>query len=102
VYASGERKVCNYVVQGLESSIFRKLQNEASTLVEEYGGRQAFVVHDEVGYEVPIDVVELLRPQLNAIMSPAFSEFTPEPDDVHGLRLECEFNIGDSWYDAKG
>lgn len=102
VRASGERKVCNYKVQGFEASLFRHLQNKCAGLVTSYGGRQPFAVHDEVGYEVPIDVAEYLRPQLNTIMSPAFSEFTPEPDDVHGLRLECEFNIGDNWYDAKG
>jgi DNA polymerase family A len=102
IRASGERKVCNYMVQGFESSLFRHLQNKAACYVDMYGGRQALVVHDEVGYEVPCEVAEYLRPQLNTIMSPAFSEFTPEVDDVHGLRLECEFNTGGNWYDAKG
>jgi hypothetical protein len=102
IRASGERKVCNYVVQGFEASSFRLLQNRAAAYVESYGGRQAFAVHDEVGYEVPVDVAEYLVPELNRIMSAPFSEFTPEPDDVHGLRLECEFNIGNNWYDAKG
>ena len=100
--ASGERKVCNYVVQGFEASLFRHLQNQAASLVESYGGRQAFAVHDEVGYEVPIDLADVIIPQLNSIMSPAFSEFTPETDDVHGLRLECEFSAGNNWLDAKG
>lgn len=100
--ASGERKVCNYVVQGFEASWFRHLQNKCADIVEAYGGRQAFVVHDEVGYEVPCEVADLLIPELNTIMSPAFSEYCPEPDDVHGLRLECEFNKGGNWYDAKG
>ena len=100
--ASGERKVCNYVVQGFEASLFRKLQNEAALLVESYGGRQAFCVHDEVGYEVPIGVEDMLIPPLNAIMSPAFSQYTPEVDDVHGLRCECEFTAGNNWLDAKG
>jgi len=102
IRASGERKVCNYVVQGFEASLFRHLQNLAASIVESYGGRQAFAVHDEVGYEVPCEVADLLIPELNRVMSPAFSEFTPEPWDVHGLRLECEFNKGHSWYDAKG
>lgn len=102
VRASGERKVCNYVVQGFEASLFRHLQNQAANIVEQYGGRQAFAVHDEVGYEVPIEVADYLIPLLNNVMSPAFSEFTPEPDSVHGLRLECEFNKGDNWLDAKG
>lgn len=102
VRASGERKVCNYVVQGFEASLFRHLQNKAATIVEMYGGRQAFAVHDEVGYEVPVDVADYLIPLLNEVMSPAFSEYAPEPDDIHGLRLECEFNKGDNWLDAKG
>jgi DNA polymerase I-like protein with 3'-5' exonuclease and polymerase domains len=102
IRASGERRVCNYMVQGFEASLFRHLQNKAACYVDMYGGRQALVVHDEVGYEVPCEVAEYLRLQLNTIMSPAFSEFTPEVDDVHGLRLECEFNTGGNWYDAKG
>lgn len=102
VRASGERKVCNYVVQGFEASLFRHLQNKAANIVEQYGGRQAFAVHDEVGYEVPEDVADYLIPLLNNTMSPAFSEYTPEPDDVHNLRLECEFNKGNNWLDAKG
>jgi DNA polymerase-1 len=102
VRASGSRKVSNYMVQGFEASLFRHLQNQAATIVESYGGRQAIVVHDEVGYEVPEDVADELIPLLDATMSPAFSEFAPEPDDIHGLRLECEFHKGDSWYAAKG
>jgi hypothetical protein len=102
IVSSGERKVCNYVVQGFEASLFRKLQNEAATLVESYGGRQAFCVHDEVGYEVPDYLADTLIPPLNKIMSPSFSEYTPEPDDVHGLRCECEFSAGNNWLDAKG
>lgn len=100
--ASGERKVFNYVVQGFEASWFRHLQNKAADIVESYGGRQAFAVHDEVGYEVPIDLADEIIPQLNRVMSPAFSQYTPEPDDVHGLRLECEFSAGSNWLDAKG
>jgi DNA polymerase-1 len=102
--ASGERKVFNYVIQGFEASLFRHLQNQASALCEEYGGKQVLCVHDEVGYEVPECMADTLIPELNRIMSPAFSEFVPAkggPDNVGGLRLECEFNAGRSWYDAK-
>jgi DNA polymerase I-like protein with 3'-5' exonuclease and polymerase domains len=100
--ASGERKVCNYVVQGFEASWFRHLQNKAASIVEQYGGRQAFAVHDEVGYEVPHEVADELIPLLNSCMSPSFAEYAPEIDEVHGLRLECEFHKGDNWLDAKG
>lgn len=102
VLASGERKVCNYLIQGLEASLFRKLQNDAANIVESFGGRQALCVHDEVGYEVPTEMADYLIPLLNNVMSPEFSEFTPEPCDVAGLRLECEFSPGSNWLDAKG
>jgi DNA polymerase I-like protein with 3'-5' exonuclease and polymerase domains len=99
--ASGERKVLNYMIQGFEASCFRILQNEATTCVESYMARQAFAVHDEVGYECILGLEEFLIPELDRIMSPPFSRFTPEVCDVGGLKLECKFNAGQSWYEAK-
>lgn len=104
IRAAGERRVFNYMVQGLEASLFRKLQVRVRPIVRGFGARQVLVVHDELVYEVKTELAGPLASVLSTLMSPSLGDFTPALDksDLHGLQLSCEFHTGCNWLSAKG
>ncbi|ABQ12452.2 DNA polymerase I [Phormidium phage Pf-WMP3] len=96
--AAGERRAFNYWVQGFEATAFRYLQLKARPVQFEYGAKLAFVVHDEVGYLCQSVVAEEFAKQMTSIYTTR--EVFPS-DMTSGLTLEAEFQVGQTWLEAK-
>ncbi|AGY46481.1 DNA polymerase [Cyanophage PP] len=96
--AAGERRAFNYWVQGFEATAFRYLQLKARPVQFEYGAKLAFVVHDEVGYLCRNEVAEEFAKQMTSIYTTR--EVFPS-DMTSGLTLEAEFQVGQTWLEAK-
>ena len=101
IRASGERKVFNYMIQGMEATMFRDLQNKAAIVARRYMAIPAFVVHDEVGYYIPTSLVACALEPLGQVYTVPFSQLAPDTHDIAGLHTECTFSAADTWYDAK-
>lgn len=97
--ASGERKAFNYWVQGFEATLFRYIQNKAASVALKYGALLVIAVHDEVVYEVDEEYAEAFATEMSAIYTTR--DFLP-PEVNSGLQFVAEFEIGDSWLEAKG
>lgn len=95
VRASGERKINNYLIQGSAGSIFKYLQLEAYDALQEADLHPLHcnVVHDESIYMDAIDVAY----EVAEVCTKAYSN-----DDILCVPIRATFNVGDSWYSAKG
>lgn len=95
--ASGARKAFNYIIQGSEATMFRSQQVEALAISRRYGAKMVLVVHDEVIYECPTETATELAAELSAI----FTTDKFYPGDDNEMSLECTFNVGQTWLEAK-
>lgn len=96
IRASGERKICNYLIQSSAGSIFKVLQNDAEVMLQEAGLTKLVklnvVVHDESVYEAASEVAELAC----SVLDSAYNDM-----GLLSVPITAKFQIGNSWYEAK-
>ena len=90
-YASGFRKVNNYLIQGSAGDIFKELQLRAYYELEYFA--PLLVVHDEAVYEVCEPVADKYAKLLTEVYS---------AKGILSIPVNCQFNVGDTWAEAKG
>jgi DNA polymerase-1 len=100
-YASGFRKVNNYLIQGSAGDIFKELQLRAYyeeafkefqlSFYKNYA--PLIVVHDEAVYEAHDWAADNVAGLLTGIYS---------AKDILSIPINCQFNVGDTWAEAKG
>lgn len=98
--ASGQRKVFNYVIQGTAGDAFKWLQLQAAKIpsqIPEAHLHQSIVVHDESVYYALTEYAEKCASLLTDTYT---NDSILRYEDVTAP-INCEFNYGTNWYEAK-
>ena len=96
IRASGRRKIFNYMIQGSAGDAFKYLQLKAANFSSLLN--QIIVVHDEVMYYIDQKWSHLMAEKLTQI----YSDPLLLSKDGITIPINCEFNVGENWYLAKG
>jgi DNA polymerase-1 len=89
-----ERQCFNALIQGSARDIMHRLVVESLGVVKAAGACFINLVHDELLVEVPAEAAPALQEQLNSI-------WQKRPDLLPGVLVNGDWNIGNSWYEAK-
>lgn len=93
--ARAERQAPNAVIQGSAAGIMRYVMLRDETLNAKYGSYMLGQVHDELAWECPLEVIEEMANESQALMESV--------EDVFQFRVPiiAEPGIGNSWAEAK-
>jgi DNA polymerase-1 len=91
---SAERQCFNALIQGGARDILHRLVIESAPIVSKYQGHILNLVHDECVVEVPDELAEKAKAELNTIWENRY-------DILPGLCINGSWNSGANWYEAK-
>lgn len=101
--SAAERESFNCVLQGGAGALFKELTLQGLPIWRQHDACIAFVVHDEAGLYVREDVAQQLASMLTGVFS---NNVLLSGVDAHGndfyVPIRAEFNVGNSWTEAKG
>lgn len=94
--ALGERLAVNTQIQGSAADVCRMAQLNlyAAGLHQLYDCHMILQVHDELVFECPSEMVDVVKPEIEELMAHPFSLELPCP-------MVAEAGVGDSWGEAK-
>jgi DNA polymerase I-like protein with 3'-5' exonuclease and polymerase domains len=90
----GERQAFNWLIQKTARDVLHFLLIQSLPIIEEHGATLSNVIHDEAVVECPQEKAEELKQKLNQVWNSRF-------DILPGVRIHGEWNIGESWFEAK-
>lgn len=92
--AAGERMSFNCLIQRTARDIMHWLVIQSLPVIRQHGALLVNIVHDETIVECPKEFAEQLKADLNQLWLNRF-------DILPGIKVNGEWNIGGSWYEAK-
>lgn len=94
VRSKGQRESFNCLIQRTARDILHLLLIDSLPVIERFGALLVNVVHDEVIVECISSDAENLKEALNEVWQKRF-------DILKGARINGDWNIGNSWFEAK-
>jgi DNA polymerase-1 len=89
--AMAERMAINAPIQGTEADIVKLAMSKVDEILSE-GAYLLLQVHDELVYEIKVDLIKELAPKIKKIL-----ESIIDPKETKGITCTVDIKVGDNW-----